>query len=95
MKTKSTVIISALLLTLASCIIFAVWCLNPNSLKERVVYAAEGTSESSSIASGVCATELTWELSNDGILRIEGEGDMWTYSNGTAPWYSYVNNIFL
>ena len=93
MKTKSTVIISALLLTLASCIIFAVWCLNPNSLKERVVYAAEDTIESSSVASGACGTGLTWNLTDDGTLRIEGEGAMSSYSYGSAPWYEYRNSI--
>ena len=93
MKTKSTVIISALLLTLASCIFLAIWCLNPNSLKEHVVYAAEDTIEISSVASGVCGTNLTYELTDDGTLRIEGEGAMSVYSNGSAPWYEYRNSI--
>ena len=93
MKTKSPVIINVLLFILVSCIALAIWCLNPSSVKARVVYAAEDTIENSSVASGVCGTNLTWELTDDGTLRIEGEGAMSTYSNGTAPWYPYADSI--
>ena len=92
MKIKSFVI-KALLFTSVICLFCAIWCFNPNILKASTVYAAEGTSESSTIASGSCGTGLTWQLTDDGILQIEGEGAMSTYSTVTAPWYNYRSGI--
>lgn len=51
------------------------------------VQAAETVS-----ASGTCGDNLTWELSEDGVLTISGTGEMddWTYSNVSGvstPWY--------
>lgn len=93
MKIKSSTIIKALLFTFVVCIFCSILCFIPNSLKANTAYATEGISESSAVASGACGTELIWELTDDGTLRIEGEGAMSTYSNGTAPWYSYADNI--
>lgn len=44
--------------------------------------------------SGSCGTNVTWSFdSESGSLNISGTGAMDTYSNGTAPWYAYRNNI--
>lgn len=47
------------------------------------------------LASGNCGAEgdnLTWMLTNDGILVIRGTGEMgWT--TGNAPWYSWRSSI--
>lgn len=51
------------------------------------------------IASGTCGNigtngdNLTWNLSNDGVLTISGAGDMANFSNSTAPWYSLCTLI--
>lgn len=35
-----------------------------------------------------CGNDLTWELSSDGTLTIQGTGDMWTFDiDQTAPWW--------
>lgn len=54
---------------------------------------------SSIVASGYCGGEgdgknLTWELTEDGVLTISGEGAMadWEYSN-YVPWWSYRKDI--
>ncbi len=44
------------------------------------------------IASGTCGDKLTWSLSDDYTLTIEGEGDM-TDFNGSSPWYPYREQI--
>ena len=36
--------------------------------------------------------EITWSLSDDGILTISGT-DMPSYSSGDAPWYSQKDEI--
>ncbi|MBQ2969442.1 MAG: leucine-rich repeat protein [Bacteroidaceae bacterium] len=61
--------------------------------------AADGWSEFSNIrsliASGTCGENLTWTLTDEGELIIEGTGAMDDYDleNNTAPWYDYNSSI--
>ena len=43
------------------------------------------------IASGDCGEDVTWTLTDDGVLTISGTGAM-AYGSD-APWYSYRNSI--
>lgn len=53
------------------------------------VQAAETVS-----ASGTCGDNLTWELSEDGVLTISGTGEMdYWYSEEYVPWYDYQKDI--
>ena len=46
------------------------------------------------VASGVCGDNITWELTAEGELVIEGTGEMYNYSsNPAAPWSSYSGSI--
>jgi len=56
------------------------------------------------VDSGKCGTNLTWSLDSDGLLTIDGEGEMWDYSfadydssigdfRTSAPWGKYVTSI--
>ena len=45
------------------------------------------------IASGYCGDNVSWTLSDDGILSIVGKGSMWYYAINDAPWSSYRYNI--
>ena len=50
------------------------------------------------VASGNCGTtghesEVTWTLTDDGVLTISGTGDMANYASGSAPWYSNRNMV--
>ena len=50
------------------------------------------------IASGYCGgegdgTNLTWTLTEDGVLTIEGTGAMKNYSYNTMPWYANCSLI--
>ncbi len=53
--------------------------------------------EPDAIASGECGDNLTWELSNTGVLTISGTGAMWDYSTTDsskfAPWMEYESSI--
>ena len=60
--------------------------------------AADGWSEftniRSYIASGTCGENLTWTLTDEGELIIEGTGAMTNYENAKAtPWYDYNSLI--
>lgn len=57
--------------------------------------AASDYAASSILASGTCGANLTWELTNDGILTISGTGAMtnWKWDDTEAPWYSYRESI--
>ena len=58
--------------------------------------AADGWSRFTNwiIASGTCGDNLTWRLSAEGELTIEGTGAMTDYSYGNwAPWYDYKESI--
>ena len=62
----------------------------------EVYKAAEGWNKFTNwmIASGTCGENLTWKLSDDGELVIEGTGTMYNYSNNpAAPWHSYRSLI--
>ncbi len=55
-------------------------------------------SEEPIIAEGTCGESLTWSLSKEGKLTIDGEGDMDDYAyseNGDElpPWYEYRDSI--
>ena len=43
-------------------------------------------------SSGTCGANLTWTLSDDGVLTISGTGAMTGYSS-SAPWYSSRSSI--
>ena len=44
--------------------------------------------------SGTCGENLTWSLSDDGVLSIEGTGDMEKYTSlNKIPWYNNKNDI--
>ncbi|MST60233.1 phosphodiester glycosidase family protein, partial [Parafannyhessea umbonata] len=50
--------------------------------------------EPQAIASGTCGDGLTWKLTGDGVLSIEGTGDMQAYSGGEqVPWNQYRSSI--
>ena len=42
---------------------------------------------------GTCGENLTWVLSDDGVLTITGSGTMTDYSAGSAPWYDNRTRI--
>jgi hypothetical protein len=50
--------------------------------------------EPAAIASGTCGDGLTWKLSGDGVLSIDGEGAMASYaSESDVPWSQYRGSI--
>ena len=45
-------------------------------------------------ASGTCGENLTWKLTDDGVLTISGTGAMWDYGTiSETPWKSYRSSI--
>ena len=44
-------------------------------------------------AKGQCGDNLTYYISLENVLMLEGTGDMWDFSQGTAPWYDYAAKI--
>ncbi len=44
-------------------------------------------------SSGTCGENLTWTLSNQGVLTIAGNGAMYDYTGSDTPWYSSRNDI--
>ncbi len=45
------------------------------------------------VSSGTCGDNLTWKLTEEYELIIEGTGDMYDYSPETTPWYEYRESI--
>lgn len=60
-------------------------------------YVMDVYAEETAPTSGTCGENLTWELSEDGMLTIFGTGGMenWTSPSGgyCSPWSSYSHNI--
>jgi len=52
------------------------------------------TASAETVASGTCGENLTWTLTDEGELIIEGTGAMTNYENAKAtPWYDYNSLI--
>ena len=50
--------------------------------------------EAGAVASGTCGENLSWILTEDGVLRISGNGAMPDYSTSSVvPWYSKRTKI--
>ena len=60
---------------------------NESTLK-WVAYGDDGY-----LAKGTCGENLTWTLTEEGLLTISGTGAMTEYSNMDYPWYSRRENI--
>ena len=53
-----------------------------------------GYKEPEKLASGYCGSNLTWILTDDGVLKFSGEGSMRNYSSAKATsWYAYRDKI--
>jgi len=50
--------------------------------------------ETTTVVSGSCGDNLTWNLTEDGTLTISGTGDMTTFRwSSNVPWYNYRADI--
>lgn len=50
--------------------------------------------ENMPISSGKCGDNINWELYSNGVLKLNGSGEMEDYqSNGDTPWYNYRHSI--
>ncbi|MBQ8310561.1 MAG: leucine-rich repeat protein, partial [Clostridia bacterium] len=39
--------------------------------------------------SGKCGEAATWSLDSNGVLKLEGQGNLYNYSSNDYPWYRY------
>lgn len=59
-------------------------------LSSKVVYVTEYVSTSKVILQGKCGYNVTYSLTGDGVLQINGTGDTYNYNSvKVAPWYEY------
>ncbi len=66
------------------------------SLAMALTLAAPAFADSEVVASGNCGetgSNLTWVLTEDGVMTISGKGDMANYGDGAAPWQNYNSRI--
>ncbi len=64
--------------------------LDNQSLTNATIHFAEVEPEF--VASGACGDNLTWTLDDEGVLNINGSGDMYDFSDGT-PWAMWEESI--
>ncbi len=73
---------------------FAGWSASSGRVTEDMVVIARFTTVSSeTVDAGECGDSLSWKLLRDGTLSIYGDGDMWSWEKGEAPWYSHRASI--
>ena len=59
----------------------------------------EAHAKTTIIASGKCGNNITWELSEDGVLTLQGRGAMWDFGDTASseyhlrPWEEHKNKI--
>ena len=56
-------------------------------------YWSEFTNIQTFLASGTCGDNLTWRLTEEYELVIEGTGEMYDYEYENQPWYEYSESI--
>lgn len=47
----------------------------------------------SALADGSCGENVSWSLSDDGVLTLSGAGDMADFECGDAPWYAQRDKL--
>ena len=58
------------------------------------VYIQKEDTEGTVIIEGICGKDIIYRLSDKGILRIEGSGEMYNYnSKNPAPWLAYSDSV--
>lgn len=64
-------------------------------LTEKLVLVSDVEEEGAKIVlQGECGAQITFELSDDGILKLKGKGSTYNYSSGkVAPWYDCREQI--
>lgn len=62
-------------------------------LSQNILLTPKSEDDRTVIASGECGTNANWELTDNGVLTIRGEGAMPDFSAGSAPWYEQRNEI--
>lgn len=45
------------------------------------------------IAEGQCGDDVTYTLTDNGVLTVSGTGDMWDFNSTTVPWVDLRNDI--
>jgi hypothetical protein len=67
------------LFTLCTVVLFTIFC--------------TANVSAATLGSGKCGDTLTWTLTDDGKIVIDGSGDMYDYFYDETPWYSYNYKI--
>ena len=80
----SGLLVIAMLLTM-----MPVWEVAAEETESIVSLAGEGAV----IADGTCGYNLTWTLTEDGVLTISGTGAMTNFSEGGSPWHTKRTKI--
>ena len=66
-----------------------------DSLLNAAVHFQNSGNGNGSISSGICGDNLTWTLTSDGVLTIDGTGKMFDYNSvppyNISPWYHNTN----
>ena len=60
-----------------------------------LVYSFNATAQTDTVAHGTCGENLTWVLTEDSVLTINGSGDMknYSYPSTNPPWFNNNNLI--
>ncbi len=67
---------------------------NDSLLNAEIIFGEEMPTAPKTAADGTCGTNLTWTLSDDGVLTVSGEGKMEDWEVFSyVPWYSYGESI--
>lgn len=64
-----------------------------DDLLNATIHFQNSNTGNDSIYSGKCGDNLTWTLSSDGVLTIDGTGEMYDFSLSSNAWSDYSDNI--
>lgn len=64
-----------------------------DDLLNATIHFQNSNTGNDSIYSGKCGDNLTWTLSSDGVLTIDGTGEMYNFSLSSSAWSDYSDNI--
>ena len=58
----------------------------------QLIQTEESVVSAAPLAENQCGESISWSYSN-GLLTLQGSGEMYNYSLQTAPWYQYASEI--
>ncbi|MBE6949053.1 MAG: hypothetical protein E7456_04325 [Ruminococcaceae bacterium] len=71
----------------------ATWTSDVLQICDNVVWLSYDPENPEYLVGGMCGDNVRWQITEEGVLRIYGEGEMWSYALQSTSWGDYLDSI--